>query len=291
MTTFKNHLEIKGKSRSSIENYWQEALQFIDWAEAEKVEAEQAGYNDILHYIHHLQKRGVVQATIYRYLNSLKHYLNWLVQTGARADNPIQHLSIKGVKKKTLYHILGKQDLENLYSGYQQETPAGKRNKMMLGLLLYQGLDVTNLQNLETKDLKLREGKIYIRGNRRSNERLLQLEPHQVLDLMEYTLQTRPGLLKMTGKESDQLFISAGTGQRVHNALQKLLKQLKRIGPKVESLRQIRASVITHWLKIYNLRQVQYMAGHRYVSSTEAYLVNDVEDLMNDIEKYHPSGR
>jgi integrase/recombinase XerD len=32
------------------------------------------------------------------------------------------------------------------------------------------------------------------------------------------------------------------------------------------------------------------MAGHRYVSSTEAYLINDLEDLQDDIEKYHPIG-
>jgi hypothetical protein len=34
---------------------------------------------------------------------------------------------------------------------------------------------------------------------------------------------------------------------------------------------------------------VQYMAGHRYVSSTENYLVNDIEDLQDDITKYHPT--
>ena len=54
------------------------------------------------------------------------------------------------------------------------------------------------------------------------------------------------------------------------------------------SLKQIRASVITNWLKHYNLRQVQIMAGHRYVSSTEAYQTNDLEDLRSGIEKYHP---
>jgi integrase/recombinase XerD len=32
------------------------------------------------------------------------------------------------------------------------------------------------------------------------------------------------------------------------------------------------------------------MAGHRYVSSTEAYLVNDMDDLQEDINKYHPIG-
>jgi len=45
---------------------------------------------------------------------------------------------------------------------------------------------------------------------------------------------------------------------------------------------------ITHWLKQYNLREVQYMAGHRYVSSTEAYPVNNMEDLRADIDQFYP---
>jgi integrase/recombinase XerD len=35
---------------------------------------------------------------------------------------------------------------------------------------------------------------------------------------------------------------------------------------------------------------VQCLAGHRYVSSTEAYLINDLEDLTEDIAKFHPIG-
>ena len=32
------------------------------------------------------------------------------------------------------------------------------------------------------------------------------------------------------------------------------------------------------------------MAGHRYVSSTESYFANQMEDLQTDIDKFHPMG-
>lgn len=51
---------------------------------------------------------------------------------------------------------------------------------------------------------------------------------------------------------------------------------------------QIRSNVITHWLKSYNLRQVQYMAGHKHVSSTEHYQLNNLDNLQSKLEKYHP---
>lgn len=36
-----------------------------------------------------------------------------------------------------------------------------------------------------------------------------------------------------------------------------------------------------------NLRKVQIMAGHRYVSSTEAYKAKNMEALKENIGKYH----
>jgi site-specific recombinase XerD len=107
---------------------------------------------------------------------------------------------------------------------------------------------------------------------------------------MEYTLQTRPELLKLTGKAGDQLFVSVGAGSRLNNTLNKLLEQITRIEPKVNTLQQLRASVITHWIKTLNLREAQYRAGHRYVSSTEAYLINDLEGLAEDVARFHPIG-
>jgi len=41
-------------------------------------------------------------------------------------------------------------------------------------------------------------------------------------------------------------------------------------------------------LNNHNLRQVQYMAGHKHVSSTERYAMNNLEELKTEVEKYHP---
>ena len=107
---------------------------------------------------------------------------------------------------------------------------------------------------------------------------------------MEYTLKIRAELLAESNKETDLLFTSKGAGNHLQNAIQKLLQKLKKKHKEIESLKQIRASVITHWVKNYNLREAQYFAGHRYVSSTEAYLINGLDDLQEEIEKYHPIG-
>ena len=156
--------------------------------------------------------------------------------------------------------------------------------------MVYQGLNTNDLQSLITKDVKLREGKIFVKGSRRSNERTLKLESHQILDFMEYQLKTRETILQETKKQTDLFFVTQGSSLKLQNVMQKLMQELHKQNNQVESVKQIRASVITGWLKVYNLREVQYFAGHRYVSSTENYLINDLEDLKEDINKYHPIG-
>ena len=57
---------------------------------------------------------------------------------------------------------------------------------------------------------------------------------------------------------------------------------------RLKSPKQIRANVISWWLKNYNLRQVHYMDGHKYVSSTERYQLNNLDKLQERINKYRP---
>jgi integrase/recombinase XerD len=66
------------------------------------------------------------------------------------------------------------------------------------------------------------------------------------------------------------------------------VKELKKINNTFINLKQIRTSVIVNWLKQYNLRKVQYLAGHRYISSTERYQQDDLESLHKTINIYHP---
>lgn len=76
--------------------------------------------------------------------------------------------------------------------------------------------------------------------------------------------------------------------KRLIQDMSRIKAMINRYEPCLNSLAQIRASVITSWLKNYNLREVQYMAGHKYVSSIERYRTDNLEDLQKELEKYHP---
>ena len=228
---------------------------------------------------------------------NLKIYFDYLVALGFRVENSIQKINIKGVKKEVIHNILSSDELEDLYQSYNTTKGnllARKRNKIMLGLLVYQGLTTQNLQQLQVENVQLYKGKIDILGTKKSNGRQLELKPWQLMELMEYINEVRPKILEQRtriersrNEETEQLFLPLGSSLKLQNSLSKITKELK-INHKFIDVKQIRASVIVNWLKQHNLRKVQYLAGHRYISSTEHYQQDDLESLHKTINTFHP---
>jgi site-specific recombinase XerD len=295
---FINYLLKKGYSSRTAKSYQEDVNRFNTWIKKENTTLEEVRYADVLHYVQSMRNR-VDQSTISGAVNSLKHYFNHLMATGECIENPTGQIEIKGVKKNRVYDVLEPLELEQLYHQFIITPPATKhklkevekqRDAVMLGLFVYQGITVQELMNLRPEDVKLRQGIIEIPGGRKSNSRELKLEAVQMLDIQEYLLKTRNEILSTTSKESEDLFISIGTSNTLYPTMKKFTATIKNQNPRIKDLHQIRASVIVKWLKNYNLRQVQYMAGHRFVSSTEKYRLNDLKDLQEDINKFHPIG-
>ena len=130
------------------------------------------------------------------------------------------------------------------------------------------------------------KGKVYIKSGARSNSRTLELKSWQVIEFLEYIKEIREEILVKKSLETNRVFIP--NNARLGNTIQHIVKKLKKINNKVTNGNQLRASVITNWLKHYNLRQVQIMAGHRYISSTERYLQDDLENLHEIVNSFHP---
>ena len=218
---------------------------------------------------------------------SVRHYFSFFQLKNKEAANPAAGLYLKSSRKRLVSGIVSFDKLEQLYQNYQIMDARTLRNKVILSLLVYQGITTDELHHLETEHVKLREGKLKIPGNKRSNGRVLHLQAFQVLDLQEYLLTVRP---KLTSEKDGQLFLSMEGNPELKNSLHHLFRALKKVEPQISNANQIRQSVVTYWLKNHNLRQVQYMAGHKYVSSTERYQQNNIEDLQKEVNKYHPLG-
>lgn len=295
---FKEYLQYKQFTKKSVASRLIVFDQYLRWIEKEHLDIEQISYNDLLLFMKHCQQKGISQRTIKHYMIIVRHFYDHLEREQIISINPATDINVKGAKRKVLYHTLEAHELHQLYNQYPSETIKERRNKVMLGLLVYQGVQTSELAKMEVKDVNLREGKIYVPGSVKSVSREMTLEAHQIMDMYDYVLNVRNQIAALPAKrknqtrqETDILFI--GDGGNCHSIsifVNRLMIQLRKQNPQVLNAKQIRTSVIVKWLKNYNLRQVQYLAGHKYISSTESYLQNDMEGLKEEVQQFHPLG-
>jgi site-specific recombinase XerD len=274
---FTTYLQQKRHSASTVKTYTAYIERFLSWLGSESIEVEVFTYNDVLAFMQHCLRTGVSKRSLHNTLCVIRHYCNYLTCEKRRSDNPAAGLFIKGLVRKLPAGLLSTEEMEELYKQYSIQLNVGMSKKIMLGLLIYQALRVEELTAMEIGDIKLKEGKIKISGTGRTNERILSLHASQVMLLQQY--------LDKNKWQSGKLF---SEGRALNNRIKHLFDQLKKLNPKVINAKQLRSSVITEWLRKSNLRQVQYMAGHKYVSSTQRYQLNNLDDLTNELAHHHP---
>ena len=300
---FKEWLLLKKYSPATVESVIRIVEYFRTWAAQENIfELEEICYQDAMMFMQYSSKHGASQKTIANYLLHIRKFYQFLISEQLVKENPVAHIKVQGIKRKVYYDILSDEELQKLYHEYPTtiEHEAGKiippqeknilsrkRNKVILSLLIYQGLRVEEVAALHLQDLQLREGKITIHSQRRTAARTMKLESHQVYELMDYVHETRKEFLQ-TNNQTDKFFLQWKQGENFYGITQMMLSHLRKINNRIKNFEQIRASVITQWLKQYDLRKVQYLAGHKYVSSTEEYKANVIDELQDDIKKYHP---
>jgi len=207
-----------------------------------------------------------------------------MIGEGKRNDNPAAGVFIKGLVRKLRVNLLSTEEMEELYKQYAIQLHVDSSKKIMLGLMMYQGVTVGEIMRLQSHHIKLKDGKILIKGTKRTNERLLNLHANQMIGLQKYLSENK--------FKEGSLFIESikkeVSERNINNRIKYMFDQLRKLNPKVINAKQIRSSVITEWLRHNHLRQVQYMAGHKYVSSTERYQLSNMEDLKNELQEHHP---
>lgn len=293
---FDKYLRSKKYSVDTIRQNRNYAGLYLEWLESQGMKAEEAKYKEVSTFIFQM-KTEVSTGHLRRIVLAIRHYYRNL-----KIDrNPASGIYIRGHRKSILNNIVPYKDLEALYQNYQALDDRSKRNKVILSILIYQALTTAELHQLEPGHVKLKEGKIYVPGTSHTESRILDIAAVQLLDLQEYLLIIRPRMLvnvdsNRSGRKVekvnpiiyDKLFFSERGNDNIKNSLYHLFRAVKKTHPKIQSGKIIRSTVIAEWLKTKDIRIVQYMAGHRWVSSTERYNVFNLQELKDSLRKYHP---
>lgn len=256
-----------------------------------KDRAEKASYRDIMEYTGYLRKTYQNPRTINRMLYGVKAWYFYLIESGKREDHPCRQIKLKDARggDVQLQDLFTSIEMEKLMQRKERFEAARLRNRVIVSLLIYQGLRLTEITKLRLQDIDLEAGTIYVRAMPRTMARTLKLKTSQVMLFYNYIHELRPKLLK-TG--TDRLVLTLRGSAENGEGINYLIETFKPLFPERNlNARTLRQSVITNMLKEgKDLRVVQVFAGHKKISTTEKYRQSGLEELQAAIEKHHPLG-
>ena len=199
---FKTYRQQNGYSAKSVRVQNSHVNSLKNWCINQNINLEEISYNQALQFIDSERNRGILNQSIIRGINSIRIYFDYLLESGIIRQNIIKRIRIRQGGKKVLPETLSLQQLDKIYQDFvnlpewEHRTITAKqlhkRNIVIFGLLVFQGLTSGETAKLETNHINLSEGKIYIPSTRKSNARTLKLQANQILPIKGYIEGYKP---------------------------------------------------------------------------------------------------
>lgn len=287
---FIEYLQIeKNASKYTIEHYQHDIRDFMNFmAEESLLDLKSVQYFDVRVYLTKLFQNQLSRKSVARKISSLRSFYKFLLREELVEENPFSLVSIPKAEKR-LPEFFYEQELDELFKACQVETPLGQRDKAILELLYATGIRVSECVNIQLQDLDLYVSTVLVHGKGKKDRYVpLGSFAHDALEL--YINQGRTKLLK--GKEAhDYLFVNFRGGPLTDRGIREVLNKIiekSALNGKIHP-HKLRHTFATHLLgNGADMRTVQELLGHSFLSSTQVYTHVTNEYLKKTYMAHHP---
>jgi integrase/recombinase XerC len=266
-------------SEYTVRNYRNEIEEFIGFAERADIEAWSEVDRDVVRrYLAWLQSQGYARASIARRVSELRSFGRFLVREGTVVVTPFRGVAAPKTPQR-LPDYLEPEEMGRLLAAPSLRTADGQpsaqglRDKAILELLYASGMRVSELTNLDLRDVDRQRGQILVTG-KGDKERLVLIGEPATRALNRYVAEGRPQYVKAGRPVPAALFLSRLGTRLSDRSIQMLLKKYgQQAGIETDVTPHVlRHTFATHMLNGgADLRVVQELLGHSLLSTTQVY--------------------
>jgi len=289
---FKTYILVeKNFSQHTAKAYYADILSYLIWLGSE--ECERVNFGKVREYLHYLQIFNYKKTTVARKIASLRTFYKYLHREKKVDSNPAASL-ISPKRPKPLPKFLTTEEIEQILSNINIDTPSGYRNRAILELLWASGMRVSELSGLNFGNLNLENNEITVFG-KGAKERIILVTDRAKKYLQGYIDVARPLIAKgyTTAPVTDEtpVFINK-TGYRlqtktVRNVINEIVEKIEL--PKKVTPHMFRHSFATHLIENgADLRVVQELLGHASISNTQIYTHISMQHMKEVYNETHP---
>ncbi len=277
-------LNEKKYSEHTASAYISDVKIFFSYLNDEKIAFEALDYFVIRYYVVFLAANEYSKSSIKRNLSAINNFFNFAIKTGKTKENPVLLIeSIKGDKflpeylfvEEVSQLIIACNDRKYLY-----------RDKLIIMLLFFNGLRVSELVSIKLSDIKANNLKVLGKGNK---ERYTILST-QVLKIVEEYLLSERG----TSKSHDYLLINSKGDRLSDRGVRYIVSEISKQSTLSKHVypHMLRHSFATYFLTHgSDLRTVQTFLGHKNLSTTQVYTHLSNEQIKTAHSKFHPRSK
>ena len=297
LRTFLDHLTVeKGASPHTVAAYRNDLTQLTEHVAGAHVDGRrvfdwaQIDRTLLGNYVASLYDRGYSATTVARKVASIKSFFGYLAEEGQVTDDPTEQLASPHIGR-SLPKFLSVDEVHRLLDEPGRvPTPDGVRDAAMLELLYASGLRVSEMMNLNLRDVNIAEGYVRCLG-KGSKERVVPLHHKAITAVGDYVQQARPKLLQPGQYEEAALFLNRRGERLTRQGFWLILKgyALKAGITSAITPHTLRHSFATHLLEGgASLRNVQELLGHASIATTQVYTHLTTDRIRQEYERAHP---
>lgn len=282
----------KSNSANTRDSYLRDVAVFLEYLSENGISSPILADEPVIDaYVEHLRGLGRSATTISRNIASVRCFYKFLIFRGEMDVNPAKTVKLEKAQKK-LPQILSSEEIDLLLAQPRVTEAKGCRDKAMLELLYATGIRVSELINLDVKDINLRSGILHCKGSK--GIRSIPVYPAAIVAVSDYIYRMRD--LLVDPNSGDALFVNLNGSRLTRQGFWKIIKGYaaeagitKEITPHT-----LRHSFAMHLLQNgASVKDIQTMMGHADISSTQVYvqlldLDNHVKSVYNDC---HPRAK
>ncbi|OUS05516.1 tyrosine recombinase XerC [Gammaproteobacteria bacterium 54_18_T64] len=231
-----------------------------------------------------LHKSGLANASLQRWLSSLRTFFRYALQQKWLSHNPANGLQAP-TRAKKLPKLMDADQTCQLVN-ISTDDWHSLRDRALLELLYSSGLRLAEIANVDIDAIHFQEATVTVTG-KGNNMRLIPVG--------SYALSAIELWLKVRGEkalESEKALFVSQRGRRIsHRAIQQRVQKIGR----QQGIRQpvhphmLRHSFASHMLESSgDLRGVQDLLGHANLSTTQVYTHLDFQHLALTYDRAHP---
>lgn len=287
---FIEYLQIeKNYSQYTIEHYQHDIREFfLFMSEQGLTYLGDVEYSDTRIYLTKLFDQQLSRKSVARKISCMRSFYKFLLRERIVEDNPFSLVSIPKLEKR-LPDFFYEEELSQLFNACETETALGRRNKAILELLYATGIRVGECCKIQMKDIDLSLSTVLVHGKRKK-ERYVPFGSFAHDALEEYIKNGRSELLK-DKDDHGYLFVNFRGGPLTDRGIREILNKLIENSALTGKIHphKLRHSFATHMMSNgADMRTVQELLGHAFLSSTQVYTHVTKEHLRNIYMSHHP---